>query len=187
ALFFMDRLIPHSHAGGHHHHMEGGGEHDQCHHSSVDEKARHSGLLVLGAMSLHRLPEGFAIGAGFAAAQATTLGIMLACAIAAQNGVEGVVMAAPLVRGGLPALRIVGLVWLTGMAVPIAALAGYWFSGVSGALPFALALGAGALIYLTCSEIIPESHSHGNERRATFGLMAGFVAIILLQIFVGHG
>jgi ZIP family zinc transporter len=183
-LFLMDRMIPHTHAGGHHHHMEGGGEHDHCHHPTVDEKARHSGLLVLGAMTLHRLPEGFAIGV--AAAQSRTLGLMLALAIAAQNAVEGVVMAAPLSRGGLPPLRIVGLVGATGMAVPIAAVAGFWLSGVNGVLPFALALGAGALIYLTCNEIIPESHSHGNERPATFGVVTGFVAIILLQLFVGH-
>ena len=38
-----------------------------------------------------------------------------------------------------------------------------------------LAVGAGALIYLACNEIIPESHSHGNERRATFGLLVGVV------------
>ena len=50
----------------------------------------------------------------------------------------------------------------------------------------ALALAAGALIYLTCNEIIPESHSHKNERRATFGLLAGFLLIILMQLYVGH-
>ena len=182
-LFLMDRLIPHEHAGGHHDHMDG----DHAHHDHEhDHRARHSGLLVLGAMSLHRLPEGFAIGAGFAAAQSHALGVMLATAIAAQNVVEGVVMAAPLVRGGLPPLKIVGLVGLTGMAVPLAALAGFWLSATDGVLPFSLALAAGALIYLACNEIIPESHSHGNERRATFGVLAGFVGIILLQLFVGH-
>jgi ZIP family zinc transporter len=185
-LFFMDRLIPHTHAGGHHLHMEGEGEHDHCHHPTPDAKARHSGVLVLGAMTLHRLPEGFAIGAGFAAADTRTLGVMLAAAIALQNAVEGVVMAAPLKRGGLSAGRIVALVGATGAAVPVAAVAGFWLSGVNGLLPFALALAAGALIYLTCNEIIPESHSHGNERPATFGILTGFVAIILLQLFVGH-
>jgi zinc transporter, ZIP family len=185
-LFLMDRLIPHTHAGGHHLHMEGEGEHDHCDHQTADAKARHSGLLVLGAMTLHRLPEGFAIGAGFAAADRTVLGVMLAAAIALQNCVEGVVMAAPLKRGGLSPGRIVTLVALTGAAVPVAAMAGFVLSGVNGVLPFSLALAAGALIYLTCNEIIPESHSHGNERAATFGVLTGFVAIILLQLFVGH-
>jgi zinc transporter, ZIP family len=184
-LLLMDRAIPHEHAAGHHHHMESEEEH--AHHAGDDERARRSGLLVLGAMSLHRLPEGFAIGAGFAAAESQALGWMLAVAIAIQNVVEGVVMAAPLVRGGLGRARIVGMVALTGATVPLAALAGFWLSRFAGVLPFSLALGAGALIYLTCSEIIPESHSHGNERRATFGVVVGFVTIILLQTLMGHG
>jgi ZIP family zinc transporter len=45
-----------------------------------------------------------------------------------------------------------------------------------------LALAAGALIYLTCNEVIPESHSHGHEVRATFGVLAGFVFIMLLRV-----
>jgi ZIP family zinc transporter len=187
-------LIPHLHAGGHHQHQDPApgehGEHAHCHHADVDERARHQGLLVLGAMSLHRLPEGFAIGAGFAAGAGTALrplGIMLAIAVAAQNAVEGAVMAAPLRRGGLGPLRLLALVTATGLAVPASALAGYFLSGANpGALPLVLALAAGALIYLTCNEIIPESHSHANERAATFGLISGFVLIILLQVLTGH-
>ena len=137
-------------------------------------------------MSLHRLPEGFAIGAGFAAAELRPLGILLAIAIGIQNAVEGVVMAAPLKRGGLSPGRLLLLVAGTGLAIPFAAVAGFYFSRqIPGALPIALALAAGALIYLTCSEVIPESHSHGHERRATFGVFAGFVLIILLQALGG--
>jgi zinc transporter, ZIP family len=189
-LFFMDRLIPHVHAGGHHEHQHGEAPddpHHDCDHRDAREKARHQGLLVLGAMSLHRLPEGFAIGAGFAAGGPRALGVLLASAVAVQNAVEGAVMAAPLRRGGLAPLPLVALVGATGLAVPVAAIAGYFLSSVAaGALPVALALAAGALIYLTCNEIIPESHSHKNERRATFGLLGGFVLIILMQLFLGH-
>jgi ZIP family zinc transporter len=189
-LLLMDRLIPHLHAGGHHAHQEGetdAGGHEHCHHSTVDERARHQGVLVLGAMTLHRLPEGFAIGAGFANGATRPLGILLATAIALQNAVEGAVMAAPLRRGGLSSIKLLGLVLLTGAAVPVAALVGYNLTAaVTGALPIALSLAAGALVYLTCNEIIPESHSHANERRATFGVLAGFVLVILLQTIAPH-
>lgn len=149
-------------------------------------RARAQGLMVVGAMSLHRLPEGFAIGAAYAGG-GSSLGLTLAFAVAAQNAVEGMVMAAPLKRGGLGGPALCLLITATGMAVPFAAVLGYLFSShVAGALPPMLALGAGALIYLACNEIIPESHSHGNEVRATFGILAGFVAIILMQALVGH-
>jgi ZIP family zinc transporter len=188
-LFLMDRLIPHAHAGGHHEHMHGhlASNHEHCHHESIDERARHQGMLILGAMSLHRIPEGFAIGAGFAASQMKPLGVMLAVAVAVQNAVEGAVMAAPLKRGGIRPARLLLLVAATGLAIPVAALAGYALSQrIAGALPMMLAVAAGALLYLTCNEIIPESHSHGNERPATFGLLAGFVLIIVIKVLVGE-
>jgi ZIP family zinc transporter len=207
-LSLMDRLIPHQHAGGHHQHVGASGhghghehEHEHGHghglglgahayaepelHAHEDERARHQGLLVLGAMALHRLPEGFAIGAGFASDRTRPLGVMLSIAIAVQNAVEGAVMAAPLRRGGMPKGRLLGLVALTGLAVPAAAVVGYYLSAAEGALPTALALAAGALLYLACNEVIPESHSHGNERSATFGLLAGFVFIICLEALTG--
>ena len=34
--------------------------------------------------------------------------------------------------------------------------------------------------------LIPESHSHGNERRATFGLLVGIVGIMLLKVLAGE-
>lgn len=188
-LWGLDRLIPHSHAGGHDEHLHGHEpqDHEHCQHRTVDERARHQGLLIVGAMALHRLPEGFAIGAGFAQSRAAPLGLMLAIAVGLQNAIEGAVMAAPLKRGGLGPLRLLAIVAATGLTVPAAALVGYFLSaGVSGSLPFVFAVAAGALIYLTCNEIIPESHSHGNERQATFGLLAGFVIIILVKVLVGE-
>src|SRR3954466_2293396 len=77
-LFGMDRLIPHAHAGGHHEHMHGHeeGAHEHCAHATVDERARHQGLLIVGAMALHRVPEGFAIDAAFATTGAAPLGVL---------------------------------------------------------------------------------------------------------------
>jgi ZIP family zinc transporter len=188
-LFGMDRLIPHAHAGGHSEHLHGHEHeaHEHCHHASVDERAKHQGMMIVGAMALHRVPEGFAIGAGFAVSRSAPLGIMLAVAVALQNMIEGAVMAAPLKRGGLARARLLALVTATGMSVPVAAIAGFYLAEhVAGALPFMLAVGAGALLYLACNEIIPESHSHGNERRATFGLLVGVVGIMVLKVLAGE-
>jgi zinc transporter, ZIP family len=201
-LYVMDRHIPHEHAGGHHVHVHvHEHDHDRAHGDPAEgdalraaEAARHDeahtarvqGLLVVGVMALHRLPEGLAIGAAYAAG-GSTLGLTLVVAIGVQNFVEGMVMAAPLRRGGLRGDTLLLIVAATGMAVPCAALAGFYLSSlVAGALPPMLALAAGALIYLTCNEVIPESHSHGNEVRATFGVVAGFVVIMLVQAVLGR-
>jgi ZIP family zinc transporter len=48
-------------------------------------------------------------------------------------------------------------------------------------LPWALAFAAGAMIFVVSDEIIPESHRKGFEREATFGLIAGFIIMMLLD------
>jgi len=73
-------------------------------------------------------------------------------------------------------------VLLTGSAVPLGALVGHLVSASAvTALPFVLALAAGTLIYVTSNEIIPESHSHGNEGTASAGLVLGFLLTMLLE------
>ncbi|HJZ85283.1 MAG TPA: ZIP family metal transporter [Polyangia bacterium] len=170
-----DRLVPHLHAAGH--------PHDAAH-----EHVRR-GFLLTGAMALHRLPEGFAVGAAFAASGgvARGLGMLLALAVGFQNVCEGLVMAAPLLHGGMRRPRVVGVVTLTGLPVPAAAAVGYLFSAELGAaLPAVLALAAGALITLTSNEIIPETHGHGGEVPATIGIVTGFGVTIVLRATLGH-
>lgn len=183
-LFTVDRLIPHQHAGGHHEHLkEGAHFHDQHHEERTH--VRH-GLLISGALVFHRLPEGFAIGASFATGDTEPLGVLVAISVALQNVCEGIVMSAPLRAGGVRPIRALLLTSATGLTVPITALLGYSFAQyVHGALPFGLALAAGSLIGVTSNEIIPETHSHGNEAPATLGIVAGFMFTILLRVGLG--
>lgn len=175
-LLLMDRVIPHHHAGGHHDHI-GGHEH----HHEIRQ-----GMLITGAMTIHRIPEGFAIGAGFAAGTEQPIGWLLAIAVAFQNVCEGAVMAAPLRAAGWSSTRCLAAVSATGLAIPIAAVAGYAAAAqLQSALPFSMSLAAGALIYLISNEIIPETHSHGNEGPATLGLVAGFLATVVIMA-LGH-
>ena len=48
-------------------------------------------------------------------------------------------------------------------------------------LPWGLAFAAGAMLFVVSDEMIPESHRKGFEREATFGLIAGFVVMMLLD------
>jgi len=186
-LVLMER-IPHQHAGGHR-------EHISRHHDAQDSVHPHEiehheevrkGLIITGAMTIHRIPEGFAIGAGFAAGPARTLGWVLAVAVAFQNACEGTVMGAPLRAAGWSRKRAFLTVAATGLATPFAAIFGYLAGTYATALlPFSLALASGALLYLISNEIIPETHSHGNEGFATLGLICGFAVTIVVSS-LGH-
>jgi ZIP family zinc transporter len=184
----MDRFIPHHHAGGHHEHLghePGHDVHDRAErHVDGDERrraARHA-YAVVGALSLHRIPEGLAIGAGFAVPGASRIGIILAIAVGVQNICEGIVMSAPLRASGVSPRRGFVIVALTGLTIPVAAAVGQLLAGVAAVtMPFVLALAGGTLIYVTSNEIIPESHSHGNEGTASTGLVFGFLLTMLLE------
>lgn len=188
-LFAVEKVIPHDHAGGHHEHLrEGAHFHDPEHEPHVIEARSHvrQGVLISGALVFHRLPEGFAIGASFASGATAPLGFLVAISVALQNICEGMVMSAPLRAGGVKPWRALLLTSATGLTVPLMALVGYFFAQqIGGAMPFSLALAAGSLIGVTSNEIIPETHSHGNEGLATLGIVCGFVFTIVMRVVLG--
>jgi ZIP family zinc transporter len=178
----MDRLIPHRHAGGHHQHLGHAPGHDHHDHADDDGREARRGYAVVGALSLHRIPEGLAIGAGFAMGGPSHLGMLLAIAVGIQNICEGIVMAAPLRQGGVSPLRGLLVVALTGLAIPAATLLGLLTAELTTrSLPLILSLAGGTLIYITSNEIIPESHSHGHEGTASSGVVLGFLLTMVLR------
>jgi ZIP family zinc transporter len=52
-------------------------------------------------------------------------------------------------------------------------------------LPFALAFAGGTMLYVISDEMIPETHSHGNERYATYALIIGFITMLGFDHFLG--
>ena len=64
----------------------------------------------------------------------------------------------------------------------VAGLVGLGLAGVAEALlPGLLAAAAGAMLFVISHEILPETHRHGNEDPATFGLVLGFAAMVVLD------
>lgn len=140
-------------------------------------------LFVL-AITLHNLPEGMSVGVGYGESQATGLAIMLG--IGAQNLPEGLAVAAALVDGGASRTRGFVVALLTGLVEPIGGLVGAVTASASiTLLPWVLAFAAGAMFFVVSGEIIPETHRKGTERAATFSLVAGFAAMVLLDAMLG--
>jgi ZIP family zinc transporter len=48
-------------------------------------------------------------------------------------------------------------------------------------MPFLSAMAGGAMLYVISDEMIPETHSHGHEKAATFALIAGLILVIVIQ------
>ena len=51
-------------------------------------------------------------------------------------------------------------------------------------LPFALAFAGGTMLYIISDEMIPETHSHGFERAATYSILIGFTLMLILDMVI---
>ncbi|MGQ4913782.1 MAG: ZIP family metal transporter [Candidatus Asgardarchaeia archaeon] len=141
--------------------------------------------LFIFAITIHNFPEGLAVGVSFGLGDLRAA-IVVATAIGLQNMPEGLGVALPLRRENYSRKKSFGIATLTGLVEPVAALIGVTIVTVAHAiLPLALSFAAGAMIFVISDEIIPESHRKGFEREATFGLMAGFILMMILDNYFG--
>ena len=138
--------------------------------------------LFILAITIHNFPEGLTVGVGFANGNIPA-GIVLAAGIGIQNVVEGLAVGLTLLRDKTSAMTAFLVASFTCVVEPIGGLLGISVVSVSQPLiPYALAFAAGAMIFVTSEELIPETHSRGNAREATVGLIFGFILMMILEI-----
>lgn len=142
-----------------------------------------SGAVLFAAIALHNLPEGLAIGS--AGTHSTRMGLVLALLIALHNIPEGVSIAVPLVAGGMKRWKAVAATALSGVPTLLGgALGALLGSGGSRVVGLALALAAGAMLYVTYSEIEPQvTRLHSGPApalSAVVGLLFGLMMVELL-------
>ena len=172
-LNLMDKLVPHLHR------LSGV---DQESHSADTQKLNKVLLFVM-AIAIHNLPEGIAAGVGFGTGN-NEEAVVIAAGIALQNIPEGMVIIAPMLAAGMKPGRTFVVALLTGIIEVIGTLMGYFAVSLSSAvLPFALAFAGGTMLYVISDEMIPETH-HGNERGATYALLAGFCLMLAMSHFM---
>jgi ZIP family zinc transporter len=142
--------------------------------------------LFILAITLHNAPEGLAVGVGFGSGDLSNA-IKLMLAIGIQNLPEGLAVAVSALNVGLGAAFYAGVVGIRAglVEIPMAVLGAWGVHVAAPALPYAMGFAAGAMIYVIGHEIVPETHRKGHSRVATFGLMAGVMAMLWLDVMLG--
>ena len=174
-LNLIDKLVPHLHKI-----------------TGVDQEAHpdrtaqlNKVLLFVIAIAIHNLPEGIAAGVSFGTGDVMQA-VTVAGGIALQNIPEGMVIIAPMIASGMSPRRTFVIALMTGVVEVIGTFIGYFAVSISTAiLPFALAFAGGTMLYVISDEMIPETHAHGNERGATYSLLAGFALMLMFDHFLG--
>ena len=169
-ISILDRIVPHLHRI-----------------AGIDTEAHRSNgsigktLLFVTAIALHKIPEGLATGVSFGTGDVGDI-ITVAGSISLQNIPEAIVIVAPLFAIGVAAGRVVCISFAIAAISIVSVLAGCALTAVfAGAMPFMLTAAGGAMLYVISDEMIPETHSHGYEKPATFALISGLILVIILQ------
>jgi zinc transporter, ZIP family len=171
ALYLVHRYSPH--------------EHFLTGREGPESKALGRIWLFVIAIALHNLPEGMAVGVGFAGGDLAR-GTSLATGIGLQNIPEGLAVAVSLVSIGYKRMTAFFISLATGLIEPLGGLFGSVAVSFAGPLmPLTLALAAGAMLYIINDEIIPETHRRGFQTLATFCLLFGFVCMMFLDATLG--
>lgn len=144
------------------------------------------------SITLHNIPEGLVIGVAFGSLfydksiSCLIAAISLTIGISLQNFPEGAALSLPLRRIGLSTNKSLCISFLSALVEPISAFIGALIVvKVQLILPIILALAAGAMIYVTCMELIPECQYNKNNNLITMLICFGFSIMMFMEIILG--
>jgi len=139
-----------------------------------------TGILIGIGIALHNFPEGLAIGSGFTALPSYGLGLSLV--IALHDIPEGIAMATPMSIGGVGKIKTFFATVLAGIPTGIGAIVGYSLGEISPIfISLCLGFAGGAMLYITCNELIPESRGLYKGRISGLGIIAGVIMGIIIS------
>lgn len=162
---------PHRHRYGH---LRNQGNH------IVDCKLVNTGLLLAVGITLHNLPEGISVGAGYL--HNPQFGLFIAVAILLHNIPEGIATALPLIKGGICRRDAFQVAFLSGLAEPVGALlASSFLFNFQDLVPGALAFAGGVMVFITLDELIPTAREYGHEHYTAIGIIIGSLFVFILS------
>lgn len=144
------------------------------------------------AVTLHNIPEamavGFAIGSALNTGSSTALmgALGLAVGIAIQNIPEGLAVALPVYNHTKNKNKSFFIGTMSGLVEPIFAFISILIaSTIQVLLPWFLAFSAGAMLFVSVEDLIPEAKYGESSHAGTWGFIIGFVLMMILDITLG--
>jgi ZIP family zinc transporter/zinc and cadmium transporter len=154
-------------------------------HPYHDDDSKHIGITSIIGLSLHSITDGLIIAVGFEAN--TSIGILTTIAILLHKLPDGITISGILLHNGASKRKIFNFSFLTACFTPIGTLLGmFLFKNISTAVLSALlSATAGSFIFLSASDLIPETHKC-KDRFAPFMLFAGVIVILIVEQIINH-
>lgn len=168
-VWLLNDLLPH--------------EHNHMGHHGPFFSLKKAWLFII-AISLHKLPEGLAVGVAYGAEELVNPD-SLVIGIALHNIPEGLTMAISLVGAGQSRLKSALTALMIGMLQPLGAVLGLLLIGINmQVIPFAMALAGGTLLFVVINEILPETYGFKQTQKSATALFLGFIVMTYLFIIL---
>lgn len=158
-------------------------------HSCAEDKCEHhhfekgKGLMGLWGIFLHSMVDGALIGVGFEVSP--VLGLTTTLAVLIHKIPDGVSVTSIMLHSGFTRKDIQKGAFLVAMATPLGAIVSYLLlSQVSeGILGLALGLSAGTFLYISASDLIPETHNKFSPWNSLYVIL-GILTIVSFKLFL---
>lgn len=152
---------------------------------STNENTRFlkSGIFMAIAIGIHHVPIGFALGSLLSADPIK--GIHLAIAIIFHGIPEGLALGIFFNESKINIFTLILISILTSIPLGIGAIVGGIISEISPAvISLSLAFTSGMILYIICSETLPNARETWKGRLSTIGIIIGMIAGILIISFL---
>lgn len=140
--------------------------------------------LFIIAITLHKLPEGLAVGVAYGAENIVNP-LSLVLGIAGHNISEGLTIAISLVAAGNSRLRAAVTACVIGLVQPLGAIIGLFMMGISfNIVPYGMALAGGTLLFVVINEILPETYGAKETNKSAAAVFIGFIVMTYLTMIL---
>lgn len=164
-VWLLNDILPHEH------------NHIGHHGPSFDLK---KAWLFIIAISLHKLPEGLALGVAYGAHELLNP-TSLVLGIAIHNIPEGLIMAIALYGAGKSKINAAMVSFVMGMLQPIGSLIGLLITGLSvHIIPSVMAMAGGILMFVVINEILPETYGTKKTGKSAAAVFGGFILMTFI-------
>lgn len=178
-LFGLDKIVPHFHKL-----------------TNVEEGPKNTALSknlrFFLAVTLHNIPEGLAVGfaCGLALSHRGNSDVeglcysafSLALGIAIQNVPEGAAVSIPMFGDGMKKKKAFFFGMGSGAVEPIFGIIALFLAQLEVITPWLLSFAAGAMIYVTLDEVLPDARESGHTHFAMWSFIVGFALMMVLEV-----
>lgn len=155
------------------------------HHANEEVYGKHKhpvvGVASALALSAHSFLDGVGIGLGFQISQ--TVGIIVAIAVIAHDFSDGLNTVSLVITHKNTDQRALKLLLIDALAPVLGVLSTLYFKLPESILVLYLGFFAGFLLYIGCSDILPEAHSEHSSLKTILMTVTGLVFIFIVTRF----